>query len=48
MLLLINYRQEKHNFNNKIWQGARFLVHSTDWLKKTTTFVKFKLFKTNV
>ena len=22
-----------------------FLVHSTDWLKQTTTFVKFKLFQ---
>ena len=44
MWLLINNINEKHNYNNKFWQRA-FLVHSTDWLKQTTTFVKFKLFQ---
>ena len=30
----------------KPWgRGCPFLVHSTDWLKQTTTFVKFKLFQ---
>ena len=42
MWLFINNIQEKHNFNNKFCQRG-FLVHSTDWLKQTTTFVKSKL-----
>ena len=44
MWLLVYNIHEKHNYNNKFWQRA-FLVHSTDWLKQTTTFVKFKLFQ---
>ena len=42
MWLFINNIQEKHNFNNKFCQRG-FLVHSTDWLKQTTTFVRSKL-----
>ena len=44
MWLFIYNIQEKHNFNNKFCQRG-FLVHSTDWLKQTTTFVKSKLFE---
>ena len=44
MWLLVNNIHEKHNYNNKFWQRV-FLLHSTDWLKQTTTFVKFKLFQ---
>ena len=43
MWLLINNIHEKNNYNKKIWQGALFLVHSTDWLKQITTFVKCKV-----
>ena len=32
-------------FQPKILTARAFLVHSTDWLKQTTTFVKFKLFQ---
>ena len=29
----------------QILTARAFLVHSADWLKQTTTFVKFKLFQ---
>ena len=36
---------EKHLIQQQILTARSFLVHSTDWLKQTTTFVKFKLFQ---
>ena len=40
MWLLINNIHKKHILTARV-----FLVHSTDWLKETTTFVKFKPFE---
>ena len=45
MWLLITNRHEKHNYQQQILTARAFLVHSADWLKQTTTFVKFKLFQ---
>ena len=46
-VLIYSKKHEKNrNINEKQILTARaFLVHSTDWLKQTTTFVKFKLFQ---
>ena len=44
LICIGNNIHEKHDYNNKFWQRA-FLLRSTDWLKQTATFVKFKLFQ---
>ena len=44
ILILIIYTK---NITTTNFDSRAFLAHSTDWLKQTTTFVKFKLFKTN-
>ena len=50
MWLVINNIHEKHNYNNKVWQRARF--SSFNWLAKTDynlyqiqTFLRLKLSK---
>ena len=44
MWLLINNIHEKQ-LQQQILTACAFLVHSTDWPKQTTTFVKFKRFQ---
>ena len=44
MWLLINNIHKKQ-LQQQILTARAFLVHSTDWLKQTTTFLKFKLFQ---
>ena len=47
MWLLINniHEKKKNYWQQQILTAREVLVHSTDWLKQTTTFVKFKLFQ---
>ena len=40
---LFQIAREK-SFDN-VHEKQLYIVHSTDWLKQTTTFVKFKLFQ---
>ena len=40
-----NIHQNMRWLQQQILTARAFLVHLTDWLKQTTTFVKFKLFQ---
>ena len=41
-LQVLIYSKLHEKTTTKNCQGALFLVHSTDWLKQITTFVKYK------
>ena len=43
MWLLINNKHEKLTKTRNCDRACFFLVHSTEWLKQITTFVKLKL-----